>query len=75
MSALEWYNKLARMAEDDKRLGTLEYRQIQIIAEFIAKELEPEDGVCPRRGQFPNGQTGEYPCPGCGLPLLHDVTG
>ena len=34
----EWYNKLARLCEEDKRLGTIEYRQIEIIAEFIAKE-------------------------------------
>jgi hypothetical protein len=27
---------------------------------------------CPMCGQIDNGQTGEYPCMECGLPVLHD---
>lgn len=29
-------------------------------------------GFCLVCGQFPVGQSGEYPCPACGLPRLHD---
>lgn len=28
---------------------------------------------CPKCGQVDNGQTGEYPCDSCGLPLTHDA--
>lgn len=27
---------------------------------------------CPKCGQVDRGQTGEYPCPECGLPLVWD---
>lgn len=29
--------------------------------------------LCPNCGQIPNGQSGEYPCPVCDLPQLHDA--
>lgn len=28
---------------------------------------------CKKCGQVDNGQTGEYPCKECGLPLVHDI--
>ena len=55
MNMLEWYKKIARFCEDDKRLGSIEYRQIEIIAEFVAKEEAAQqsthaDGACPKCG-------------------------
>jgi hypothetical protein len=29
---------------------------------------------CSRCGQYPNGQSGEYPCDVCGVPTVHDET-
>lgn len=34
-------------------------------------EKKPDE-PCPKCGQVPNGQSGEYPCLICGLPTLHD---
>ena len=28
--------------------------------------------ACPKCGQVPNGQGGEYPCSVCGIPVAHD---
>ena len=36
----------------------------------MAKDLLNQP--CPICKQSPNGQSGEYSCPACGLPLLHD---
>lgn len=33
------------------------------------------DDPCPHCGQVPNGQGGEFPCPLCGLPWVHDDEG
>ena len=39
-----------------------------------ARTGRPEvDRVCPACGQTDEGQTGEYPCPNCGLPTLWDA--
>ncbi len=38
MNTLEWYNKLARHCEDTKQLGSIQYKQLELLAEFIAKE-------------------------------------
>lgn len=36
-----------------------------------AQQCDQSD-ICPQCGQVPNGQGGEYPCPACGVPTLHD---
>lgn len=33
----------------------------------------PKDTRCYLCGQVDHGQTGEYPCPSCGLPRMHDA--
>lgn len=33
---------------------------------------EIRNGACKKCGQIDEGQTGEYPCVDCGLPILHD---
>jgi rubrerythrin len=39
-----------------------------LLTPTITKVVE----VCPSCNQTDTGQTGEYPCPMCGLPTLHD---
>lgn len=45
MNTLEWYNKIVRFAEDNPKLGSIQYKQIEIIAEFIAKEEAAQHSV------------------------------
>ena len=45
MNTLEWYNKLARHCEDTPALGGIQYKQIELIAEFIAKVEAAQHGV------------------------------
>jgi hypothetical protein len=47
MNYLEWYNKLARHCEETKMLGTIEYRQIELLAEFVANEEAAQQSVHP----------------------------
>ena len=54
MNTLQWYNKIARFAEDNPKLGNIQYGQIEIIAEFVAKESAAQqsfapDGLTPRQ--------------------------
>lgn len=39
----------------------------------LASAQSTSEGACPACGQVDVGQTGEYPCRVCGLPLLHDA--
>ena len=41
-----------------------------LIAEV--KRLQTENDTCPKCGQVDHGQTGEYPCSECGLPMVWD---
>ncbi len=40
--------------------------------ELYKEETQVSGQKCPNCGQVDEGQTGEYPCPECGLPGLHD---
>jgi Zn finger protein HypA/HybF involved in hydrogenase expression len=33
---------------------------------------KPSEVPCPKCGQIDDGQQGAYPCPNCGLPMLHN---
>lgn len=42
------------------------------LAGVTPAEVARAEGRCPKCGQRDEGQTGEYPCAECGLPLTHD---
>ncbi len=53
-------NKLAELQE-----------LVNLANEAAAQQMRAAD-ACPKCGQVPNGQGGEYPCSVCGVPTLHD---
>ena len=48
--------------------GLQDHSLLARIAALLAK-----GPPCTKCGQVDHGQTGEYPCPVCGLPLTHDA--
>jgi len=52
MNTLEWYGKLARYCEDTQSLGGIQYKQIELLAEFIAKVEAAQHGVHPTCGSL-----------------------
>ena len=67
MNTLEWYNKLARHCEDTTALGGIQYKQIELLAEFVAKVEAAQQSV--QRTCATCGDSGR------GIPTLQEPDG
>jgi len=65
-----------KLATDALEYHQAQTRPIQQTIEVLSK-IKGDTGMihtsaCEKCGQVDAGQTGEYPCKGCGLPMVHD---
>lgn len=68
MVILNEYDKanITHMGKQTKYCSFPEEISEQEILDFM------DTGKCSKCGQEERGQTGEYPCPECGIPTVHD---
>jgi len=76
---IDVYNKLAKFLRKilDKTLKGEDWYEYDILDDILKdlnleKEKQDEKVPCSHCGQVDMGQTGEYPCPVCGLPTVWD---
>lgn len=51
----------------------MNYRAAQVDKKCLCPTCrESTKEACKSCGQIPSGQGGEYPCPVCGIPTMHD---
>ena len=69
----EQLGELARQVytEEEVECGYHPINPLRLIKRFLSSL--PYDVPCLECGQIPQGQSGIYECPKCGLPLVHDA--